>query len=98
MDESVENGFFDEEWRLDKSRGILEGIVGMVGSKIASSTQLKGEERVVAGIRGSGIGIEKGKREPMPCQFGFFFSDPPKSNKILPLPNPNGTEMTFVIL
>lgn len=45
-----------------------------------------------------GIGIGKGKREPMPCQFGFFFSDPPKSNKILPLPNPNGTEMTFVIL
>jgi hypothetical protein len=56
-DEEKKKGFFDEERRLDKSQGIFRGIVGIVGSEIASSAQLKGEEELVAGIGGSKIGI-----------------------------------------
>ena len=40
----------DEERRLDRSRGIFGGIVGIVGSEIASSAQLKDVEEMVEGI------------------------------------------------
>jgi hypothetical protein len=55
-----EKGFFEEERRLDKSRGVFWGIMGMVESEAALSDQLKGVEEIVAGRRGSKGGIEKG--------------------------------------
>ena len=48
----------DEERRLDKSRGSFGDIKGIIGSEIVSSAQLKGAETMVAGIRGSTIGID----------------------------------------
>ena len=47
----------DEERRLDRSRGIFGGIVGIVGSEIASSAQLKDVEEMVEGISGSEMGM-----------------------------------------
>ena len=39
--------------------------MGIVGIEAASSAQLKGVEEIVAGIRGSGIGIGKGIESEM---------------------------------
>ena len=50
------------ERRLDKSRGVFWGIMGIVEIRSALSAQLKGAKMVVAGIGDSeiGVGIENG--------------------------------------
>ena len=56
-----EKGFFEEERRLDKSRGVFGGIMGIVESEAALSDQLKEVEELVADKRGSEGGEEKGR-------------------------------------
>jgi hypothetical protein len=53
-------GFFEEERRLDKSRGDFGGIVNIVESEAALSAQLKGAEEIVAGSRGTEVKIGSG--------------------------------------
>ena len=50
-----EKGFFDEERRLDKSRGCFEIMKGKVESDEVTSAQSKGAESIIMVIRGSEI-------------------------------------------
>lgn len=45
------------ECRLDKSQGVLGGIVGIVENEVALAAQLKGVGGIVADIRGSEMGM-----------------------------------------